>query len=154
MKNSKKNTSKNQLTKLLEEFNLKETKGNVNNTLIKSVVDISSVAAGTALSALSGDKAKFIGPLLILLGHYINDKSGLLRTLGASTLSYGIAKSRDFKENQKLQSVKGRFNDFKQNWLTAMYLEVEEKKPEKEISQSDSMPLKQKKDIILIFDMY
>lgn len=136
MKNRKKKGSKNQLTKLLEEYNQKDTKGNINNTLLKSVVDIAGVAAGTGIGALSGDKAKFIGPLLIALGHYIGDESGLLRMLGASTLSYGIAKSKEFKENQELHKVKGRMIDLKGNWLSAMYLDMkQEKETETEVKE-------------------
>jgi len=128
MKNRKKKGSKNQLTRLLEEYNQKETTGNINNTLLKSVVDITGVTAGTGLGALSGDKAKFIGPLFIAIGHYIGDKSGLLRMLGASTLSYGIAKSKEFKENPALHTVKGRMKNLKGNWLSAMYLDMKREK--------------------------
>lgn len=143
MKRKKKNITKSKLSQLLEDYNQKETKGKVENTLLKSTVDIASVAGGTGLGALSGEKAKFIGPLLILLGHYIDDKSGLLRMLGASTLTYGIAKSKEFKENQDLQTVKGRFNDLKENWLTVMYLEVEVEKSNKDEQSGSTSPTKQ-----------
>ncbi|MCT4580855.1 MAG: hypothetical protein N4A35_05500 [Flavobacteriales bacterium] len=156
MKRKKKNTSKSKISQLLEEYNRKETKGQVEHTLLKSTIDIASVAGGTGLGALSGEKAKLIGPLLILLGHYIGDKSGLLRMLGASTLTYGIAKSKDLKENQNLLTVKGRLNDLKDNWLTAMYLEVEKKKRNKESGSSntksttkkiDKSPINQKQEL-------
>lgn len=140
MKNRKKKGSKNQLTKLLDEYNQKATKNNINNTLLKSVVDITSVAAGTGVGALGGDKAKFIGPLFIALGHYLGDESGLLRMLGASTLSYGIAKSKEFKENQELYTVKGRIKDLKENWLSAMYLDVKREKDKKEEVKEKPLP--------------
>lgn len=144
MKRKKKNIRKSKISQLLEDYNQKETKGKVENSLLKSAVDIASVAGGTGVGALSGEKAKFIGPLLILLGHYIDDKSGLLRMLGASTLTYGIAKSKDFKGNQDFQTVKGRLNDLKENWLTAMYLEVEKKTTNKEYEESDSISIAKK----------
>lgn len=62
--------------------------------------------------------------------------------LGASTLTYGIAKSKEFKENQDLQTIKGRFNDLKENWLTAMYLEVEDKKSNKDEQSGFISPTK------------
>jgi hypothetical protein len=114
---------------LLESYNERQTKGNVENTLLKGAVDaLAGSVAGTSLGALAGDKAVIAGIALIFAGHYLGDESGLLRTTGASTLGYGIAKAKEYQNNPELATVSKRFGELKDDWLTAFHLNWKNKK--------------------------
>jgi len=128
MINKKKTKSKT----LLERFNEKKAKDNIENTLLKGGVDIvAGSIAGTGIAAIVGDKSPFVGMLLILVGHYYGDESGLLRVTGASTLAYGIAKAKDYQNKPELNSPSNRLQDLKSNVLTAFHLKWDNKSLEK-----------------------
>lgn len=128
MANKKKHLKKN----LLDTFNEKQTKGNVENTLLKGTVDtVAGSVVGTGIGALTGRKASFVGIALMLAGHYIGDQSGLLRITGASTMAYGIGKAGEYKNNPELSSSTKRLSSLKDDWLTAFHL-----KWKKETNQS------------------
>jgi hypothetical protein len=126
-KKNKKNKAKNRegapagKKNMLQQFNEKQTKGNIQNTLLKTVADAAGIGIGTVLSAVSGKAAPIVGALLIGSGHYIGDESGLLRVVGASTIAHGVAKAREYRENPD-QTIKDRLVGVKDDWLTAALL--------------------------------
>lgn len=120
---------------ILDQYNEKQTKGNVENTLLKSAVDtVASSVIGTGIGAIAGDKAAFAGIALILAGHYVGDESGLLRLTGASTMAYGIGKSSEYRTNPELSMVGKRISALKDDWLTAFHL-----KWQKETNQESTL---------------
>jgi len=119
MKDKKKTKSKS----LLEKYNERQTKGNIENTLIKGAVDaVASSVIGTGIGAIAGDKAPLAGLGLIFAGHYFGDESGVLRIVGASTLAFGIAKAKDYQSNPNLDTVQKRLFSAKDDFLTAFHL--------------------------------
>lgn len=126
----------NSLKNLFDQYNEKPTKGNIENTLLKSTVDtVAGSVIGTGLGAIAGDKATFAGIALILAGHYVGDQSGLLRLTGASTMAYGIGKSSEYKTNPELNTAEKRISALKDDWLTAFHL-----KWKKETNQQPTPP--------------
>lgn len=104
-------------------FNDRETKGDIRNTLIKSTVDIiSSGTLGAGIGAISGKHAPLAGVALIIAGHYLGDKSGVLRLTGASILTYGIAKAKDYQNNPKYDSSEKRLSGLKDDLLTTLHI--------------------------------
>lgn len=129
----KKNKS---LKNILDQYNEKPTKGNIENTLLKSAVDtVAGSVIGTGIGAIAGDKATFAGIALILAGHYVGDESGILRLTGASTMAYGIGKSSEYKTNPELNTPGKRISALKDDWLTAFHL-----KWQKETNQQTTSP--------------
>lgn len=119
MKDKKKTKSKS----LLEKYNERQTKGNIENTLIKGAVDaVASSVIGTGIGAIAGDKAPIAGLGLIFAGHYFGDESGVLRITGASTLAFGIAKAKEYQSNSNLDTVQKRLFSAKDDFLTAFHL--------------------------------
>ncbi len=123
----KKSTKKN----FLQKYNERETKGNVQNTLLKGAVDtVAGSVIGTGIGALAGDKAAFAGIALILAGHYLGDESGVLRVTGASTMAYGIGKAQVYKSDPEMKSVSNRLGGLKQDLLGAFFFKYKEEKNE------------------------
>ena len=109
---------------LLDKYKKRTTKGNIENTLIKSSVDVVSASVvGTSIAAIMGNKAPLVGILIIGAGHYLGDDTGHLRVTGASVLAYGIAKSKDYKSNSDLQSVSARLKNTKEDFLSAFNID-------------------------------
>lgn len=117
----------------VEKYNEKETKGNAQNTALKSTVDtIASSFIGTGLGAISGKFSPLVGIAAIVAGHYLGDKSGLLRITGASTLGYGIAKAKDYNENPEYDSPKKRFTGLGNDFLAVAHLNWLKKKAQED----------------------
>ena len=135
MKQRKK--KKSGLNAFIDEYNNRETKNNVQNTLLKSLVDVAGMTAGTGLGALSGKNSKFVGLATIIGGHYLGDKSNVLRIIGASTIAYGVGKAKDFENNPDMDTPQKRMSDWKDNWLETLYIKMkkEQSKSEKEDSK-------------------
>jgi len=132
MKDKKKTKNKS----LLEKYNERQTKGNIENTLIKGAVDaVASSVIGTGIGAIAGDKAPFAGLGLIFAGHYFGDESGVLRIAGASTLAFGIAKTKEYQSNPNLDTVQKRLFSAKDDFLTAFHLKW--KKDQEPTEQKD-----------------
>lgn len=106
---------------MLQRFNERDAKGNVQNTLLKTLADIAGVGMGTILSAATGRFAPAIGAVLIGTGHYIGDQSGLLRVVGASTFAHSVSKAKSYRENPN-QTLAERFGELKDEWLIATLL--------------------------------
>lgn len=82
---------------LYEQYTQMETKGNVNNTLLKSGAEVlASGALAPYLSASLGTKAPLLGIALILTGNYLDDKTTLLKTVGAGILAHSVAKVKEY----------------------------------------------------------
>ena len=105
----------------------KRTKTNGKVIALKTGVDlVSSTAVAPAIGAGLGVLAPIAGFILMGLGHYLGDKSGLLRLTGAATMGYGIAKAienRNAPETSTVEGAKTRLINFKDEWLNAFYLD-------------------------------
>lgn len=106
---------------ILAGFNKREAKSSIPNTVLKLLADIAGVGMGTVLSASAGKAAPAVGVALLGAGHYMGDESGLLRIVGASTLSHSIAKSKEYREKSNM-SISERLKDVKDGWLYAFLL--------------------------------
>lgn len=120
-KKQKANSNSGTIQGVLVGFNNREAKNSVPNTLLKLLADIAGVGMGTVLSASAGKAAPAVGVALIGAGHYMGDESGLLRVVGASTLSHGVAKSKEYREKSNM-SISERLKDVKDGWLYAFLL--------------------------------
>ncbi len=124
----------------LQKYNERETKGNVQNTLLKGAVDtVAGSVVGTGIGALAGDKAAFAGIALILAGHYLGDESGVLRLTGASTMAYGIGKAQVYKNDPEMKSVSNRLGGLKQDLLGAFFRKYQQEKNEIPKEKKSSM---------------
>lgn len=133
----KRKKKKNVLNEYADRFNKLETKGNIQNTLLKGLIDVAGVAIGTVLGALAGKNSIFVGFGAILSGHFLGDKTNLLRTIGASTLAFGIGKAKDYNSNPELATHKGRLLDLKDNWFATLYIKMKEEKSEPKTKESE-----------------
>lgn len=107
----------------LDKYNERETKGNVQNTILKGAVDtLAGSVVGTGLGAALGNKALLGGIGMILLGHYLGDESGLMRVTGASTMAFGIAKANEYQNNPEITTPSKRLSGLKDDWLTAFHI--------------------------------
>lgn len=117
---------------LLAGLNNRQTKNNWNNTALKTVVDLLGIGLGTTVSATTGKAAPLIAAALIGTGHYIGDESGLLRIIGASTLSHSVAKAKEYREQAEM-SVADRLKGLKDDWLyAAMLKQIDEQQKAKD----------------------
>ncbi len=102
--------------KPLEKLNKMETKSNVSNSLIKMFVDtIACLFIAPALSAVSGKYAPLLGGAINFSGHYVDDKSGLLRAIGVGTMVHGMANANEYRSEDS--TIKSRFGGVNDNWL-------------------------------------
>lgn len=120
-KKRKANPSLGTIKGILAGFNKREAKSSVPNTLLKLLADIVGVGMGTVLSASAGKAAPAVGVALLGAGHYMGDESGLLRVVGASTLSHSVAKAKEYREKSNM-SISERLKDVKDGWLYAILL--------------------------------
>jgi len=117
-------------------YNIANAKKNGKVTAMKSGVDlVLGIGVGTALGAGFGLAAPFIGPGLIVLGHIIGDKTGVIRIAGASMTAYGIATAMANRAAADAASIDGvslgsvvngaknRFVQFKDSWMHAFYVD-------------------------------
>lgn len=135
MKRNKK--KKGNLLKRYNDAGVRTSNNKINGKVValKSGVDLGVSTLGAGLGALGGIFSPIAGVALILAGHFLNDKSGILRMAGAATMAYGIAKAADNRMASQNQSVNGislgsvtegaknRLINFKDNWLQAFYID-------------------------------
>jgi len=113
---------------LLDKYNGMEAKSNVNNSMIKALVDVAAGAlVGPALSAALGKYAPIAGAALSFGGHYIGDQSGVLRGIGMSTIAHSVAKTKEYRDPDSTMS--DRFSDLKDNWLRLVFMKKDEETP-------------------------
>jgi hypothetical protein len=92
----------------LDEYNEKPTgKGQAGNIALKTGVDLLGVTGGGLTAAAAGGWSVPLGVVLIIIGHRVEDKSGILRMAGAASLTYGVAKYFEFKEAKEKAAVNG-----------------------------------------------
>lgn len=135
-KKKKVNSDSGTIKGILAGFNKREAKNSVPNTLLKLLADIAGVGMGTVLSASAGKAAPVVGVALLGAGHYMGDESGLLRVVGASTLSHSVAKAKEYREKSNM-SISERLKDVKDGWLYAFLL----KKYQEEQNSTAAKPI-------------
>lgn len=129
-----KKKSNNSINKLLEKFNNIETNGNAEQSLLKTLVDAAAGSVvGTSIGAMAGDKAPLAGLAMIMAGHYLGDKSGLLRITGIGAMVYGIGKAKEYKNNPKLNTVQNRLKEAREDILSAFHLDWKQKEAETKV---------------------
>jgi hypothetical protein len=106
---------------ILQRFNEKKAKGDVQTTILKTVADVAGIGIGTVLSAAAGKATPLLSLALIGGGHYIGDESGLMRTVGASAFAHSIAKAKEYREHPD-QTIKDRLSSLKDEWLIALLM--------------------------------
>lgn len=93
---------------LLEKYNESDAKGNVKFSSMKTGADfVIGVPLGCGIGAVLGIWAPLAGLVLFGAGHYLGDKSGMLRILGASATAYGIAKAAQNRSAVREASTDG-----------------------------------------------
>lgn len=140
MKQKKKSKSS---ASLLARYNAMETKGNLANSGIKTLVDVVIGATlGAGLGAATGRLSIPIGVALIIGGNYFDKDTGVLPIAGAATIAYGIGKAIENKKLADANSINGftlagetskakeRLLAFKDEILAAFYLDKVFKKKE------------------------
>lgn len=98
---------------LIQKYSNLNAKANTNNAVIKTLIDtVSAGVIGTAISATAGKYAPIVGAVLSFTGHYMDDKTGLLRGIGMSTIAHSVAKVSEYrKEESTLQERLGGLKD-------------------------------------------
>jgi len=108
--------------------------GNDNRTstkLIRSGVDVGGALAGGLLGAAIGKNSALFGLGVLVTGNFMGDKTGLYKTIGASMLTYGIAKFLQESDtaNKSVQGLSGtegvkeRIGKYKDELMSAFYLD-------------------------------
>lgn len=108
--------------------------GNDNRTstkLIRSGMDITGALAGGLLGAAIGKNSALFGLGVLVTGNFMGDKTGLYKTIGASMLTYGVAKflQESGTANKSVQGLSGtegvkeRLGKYKDELMSAFYLD-------------------------------
>lgn len=114
---------------MYDKYNALQSKNNLKNTLIKSLAEVIGATLGAGLSATAGSKVGIpTGVILIGLGNYFDEKSGLLKIAGASAVAYGIAKAIEEQNASvnglgEIDKAKNRLGKFKDELLVAFYID-------------------------------
>ncbi len=127
MRKKKRSPSTSSKKGIVARYNERETKGKIGNSALKTLVDgIAGAVIGTGVGAMAGKYAAIIGPVIIGIGHYTGDKSGVIRIAGASAMAYGIAKALENQSVNGLGSlgdVKSRIGNLQEELFVAFYLD-------------------------------
>jgi len=111
-----------------------ETKKKFLPSLAKTGVDLLAATAGGGVGAAFGYWSVAAGFLITGLGHFVGDKTGLIKTFGLSAMVYGAAKGYENSQAAAQNSMNGisigsvtdgvktRMIDFKDNLIHAFYL--------------------------------
>lgn len=139
----KKKKSNNQSGGMLERYKSAKTKGSIANTGLKSLVDlVVGATVGAGIGASTGRAALPVGLLLIAGSHYFEEETGVLRIAGGAAIAYGIGKAIENRNIAEANAVNGftlagetekaktRLTQFKDEILTAFYLDKVFKKKE------------------------
>lgn len=121
--------------KMYERY-VEDSKGKVGHSAVKMGVEgVAAAVAGGGAGALLGIWSPLLGLLLLGTGHYLGDRTGLLRITGAACIGYGIAKAKENRAAVTAATVEGitlgslatgakeRLIDLKDNWLQATFLD-------------------------------
>ncbi len=128
----KKNKKKN----IIKKYNDARAKKNLKVTGMKTGVDlVAGVGVGTLAGSALGSLSPFIGILLMGIGHFAGDESGVIRLTGASMAAYGLASAVENRNIAQATTVNGislgsvtegtktRLLKLKENWKHAFYLD-------------------------------
>jgi hypothetical protein len=146
MKKKKNNKSKG----ILAKYKAQKTKGDLKGTGLKTLVDLLvGATVGAGIGASAGRAALPIGLVLIAGSHYMDEDTGILRLAGSATIAYGIGKAISNKNIADATTVSGfslagetskaksRLTQFKDELITAFYLDKVIKKKEDQIGAID-----------------
>lgn len=146
MKKKKNNKS----TGILAKYKAQKTKGDLKGTGLKTLVDLLvGATVGAGIGASAGRAALPIGLALIAGSHYMDEDTGILRLAGSATIAYGIGKAISNKNMAEASAVNGfslagesskaksRLTQFKDELITAFYLDKVIKKKEDQIGAID-----------------
>lgn len=110
----------------------KKGKVSVGKAIIKPLSGLTAGAAGAGFGALGGSWSPWIGLGLLIAGQLIPDKSRLISIMGASIMSWGIARGMQNRAADEAGTVDGfgslsgakeRLTDFKDNLMKAFHLD-------------------------------
>ncbi len=122
----------------LEKLNKMETKSNVGNSMIKTLVDtVACLLIAPTISAITGKFAPLVGGAINFSGHYMGDQSGLMRAVGIGTMVHGMAKVNEYRSEDS--TVKSRFNGIQDDWLKC-FLNKEPESKKKELLDAETKP--------------
>lgn len=140
MKKGKQKITSEKKKNILQKYNERSTKGNIQNTLLKGAVDtVAGSVVGTGIGAFAGNKAALAGIALIFAGHYMGDESGVLRLTGASAMAYGIGKAQVYKNDPEMKSAVNRLGGLKQDLLGTFFRKFKEE--EKDVPKKKGFSL-------------
>lgn len=106
---------------IIDRYNGMETKGDFKNSTIKTLFEV--LGGGVIAPVLSASLGKFsplAGILLAFGGNYIGDKTGLIRGVAMGTIAHGVAKSKEYREENT--TFKERISGLKDDWLYTLML--------------------------------
>lgn len=106
---------------VIDRYNGMETKGDFKNSAIKTLFEV--LGGGVIAPVLSASLGKFsplAGVILAFGGNYMGDKTGLIRGLAMGTIAHGVAKSKEYREENT--TFKERISGLKDNWLYTLML--------------------------------
>ena len=106
---------------LIDRYNGIETKGDFKNSAIKTLFEV--LGGGVIAPMLSASLGKFsplAGIILAFGGNYLGDKTGLVRGVAMGTIAHGVAKSKEYREENT--TFKNRINGLKDDWLSTLML--------------------------------
>lgn len=84
---------------LVERYRNMQTKGNVNNSALKTLGDLAAgLLVGPLLSAAFGKAAPLAGAALTFGGHYIGDDTSMIRIAGMSAVAHSVAKAKEYRQ--------------------------------------------------------
>jgi hypothetical protein len=103
----------------IDRYNEADTKGNLKNSMFKTIIEV--LGGGIVAPVLSASLGKFsplAGIILAFGGNYMGDKTGLIRGVAMGTIAHGIAKSKEYQEENT--TIKNRIQGLKDDWLTTL----------------------------------
>lgn len=106
---------------VIDRYNGMETKGDFKNSAIKTLFEV--LGGGVIAPVLSASLGKFsplAGVILAFGGNYMGDKTGLIRGVAMGTIAHGVAKSKEYREENT--TFKERISGLKDDWLYTLML--------------------------------
>lgn len=150
-KKKKKSKLESNSSNILNKYNQMETKSNVNNSILKTLVDVvASMLVGPALSATLGKFAPIAGTALSFGGHYTGEQSALLRGIGMSAIAHSVAKTKEYRDPNS--NLKDRFSGLKDDWLRLIMMKGNDELPNEVNGIENSVEIVSMKDLSTIYD--
>jgi hypothetical protein len=106
---------------IIDRYNDMETKGDFKNSIIKTLFEVlGGGVIAPVLSASLGKISPLAGILLAFGGNYVGDKTGLIRGIAMGTIAHGVAKSKEYREENT--TIKERMSGLKDDWFRTLML--------------------------------